>query len=256
MNKTGIYRKVAADMFFIQGIWAAYFLGIMFIIHIVKIVIAGINGSEISSYFVNTFIASNIFMLVIGIISTLSFLPYFVSNGVTRKDYFKGTIIGTIGVALAIPIVSAIVSTLLDFIVKLLNIKISVVTFGGNAEFEKGELIGNIVQSIIFTPFVELSSNWILALFIFVVNIFTYYIAGWFIGSAFKRFGIIGIISIPFAFLLITIEDWLFSISLGLFTAPPTIEIPFFLSLLGVVVSLGIICWLIRLLTKKTVVNV
>lgn len=257
MSQPRIYPKVASDVFFAQGGWAASFLGIMLIIQVVKMVFATFNDSDPSSYYVATFIASNIFMLVIGIISPMGFLPHFVSNGVTRKDYFKGTIIGTIGVAFAIPIVSAVVSSLQNFIVKLLNMQVSMEPFVGKGADGEGDFASEIILSIIFTPYVDFESNWLLAIFVFAINLFTYYIAGWLIGSAFYRFGVLGILSIPLAFILVYLEDLLLSISLGL-PVPSfagSIEISFLLSLLGIVLSIAIFCWGIRQLTKRVVVK-
>ena len=43
-----------------------------------------------NSYFgTAVFVSSNIYMLVIGIIAAYAFLQYYVSSGVTRKDYLK-----------------------------------------------------------------------------------------------------------------------------------------------------------------------
>jgi hypothetical protein len=93
MKQPKNYPKVAIDMFFVQGIWASGFLGIMLLIQIVKSVLFIFNDNNgVNTYYDATFIASNIFMLVIGIISAVGFIPHYVSNGVTRKDYFKGGI--------------------------------------------------------------------------------------------------------------------------------------------------------------------
>jgi len=253
MSRLRIYPKVANDMFFTQGSWAMTFLGIMLIIQMVKMVTSLFNGSDLNSYYAATFIASNIFMLVIGIISPIGFIPHFVSHGVTRKDYFKGTVLGTIGLALAIPIISAVVSSILSLIEKLLNLSLSMVPFEGKDIAEEGNLIADIILSIIFTPYVDLGSNWLLALFVFALNIFTYYVAGWFIGSAFCRLGILGILSIPAAFILIFVEDLFISISLGL-PVPSfaeSLEIPFIFSLAVIWASIAIVCWGIRQLTKR-----
>lgn len=253
-----VYRKTANDMFFAQGSWAFGFLSVVFIIHIVKMVVSYFTGSEINPYYVTTFIASNIFMLVIGIISPIGFIPYFVSLGVTRKDYFKGGVLGSAGVALAIPIVSVIISLLFGLFEKLLKLSVSMGPFAERDPAEEGNFVGDLVQSIIFTPFVDLSENWLLALFVFALNIFTYYVAGWFIGAAFGRLGIFGILSIPFALILIFAEDLLLSLGLGLPvpSIATSIEMPLILSLLVIAFILAVFCWAIRQLTKKMVVKI
>ncbi|MDQ0227814.1 hypothetical protein [Metabacillus niabensis] len=257
MSQPRIYPKVATDMFFTQWVWAFNFLSVVFIIQIVRTVYALFNGSEQSSYFDVAFVGANIFMLVIGIISAIAFLPHFVSNGVTRKDYFKGTLIGTIGVALAIPVVSAIVSSLLEIILKLMNLLPSIAPYSGNNGADEDNLVAELVISVIFTPYVDLGSNWLVSILIFALNIFTYYVAGWLIGAAFSRLGLLGIVSILLAFILVYVEDLLLSISLGL-PVPSfveTLDVPVILSIIGVLVALGIVCWIIRLLTKRMIVK-
>ncbi len=257
MNQPRIYLKVATDMFVTQWVWAFKFLSVVFIIQIIKTVIALLNGSEQSSYFDVTFVASNIFMLVIGIISAIAFLAHFVSNGVTRKDYFKGTLIGTVGVALAISVVSAIVSSLLELILKLVNLQPSIAPFNGNNSADFDNLVAELVYSVIFTPYVDLGSNWLLSILVFALNIFTYYVAGWLIGAAFSRLGLLGIVSILIAFILVYVEDLILSISLGL-PVPSfaeSLDVPVILSVIGVLVALGIVCWIIRQLTKRMIVK-
>lgn len=258
MSQPRIYLKVAKDMFLAQGMWAVSFLGVMLTIQIMKIGAWFFSGSSPNIFFDATFIAANIFMIVIGIISTIGFVPYFVGHGVTRKDYFKGTIIGTLGVAIAIPVVTAIISSLIDLLIKLVGITVQFEPFNGNEIGDEGFLPADILLAIIFTPYVDLSSNWVMSIIVFVINLFTYYIAGWLIGSAFSRLSVLGILSIPLAFILIYVEDLLLSFSLGLPVSSfvGTVEIPFIVSIIGIAVAIGITCLGIRQLTKNLVVKV
>ncbi|MDQ0229041.1 hypothetical protein [Metabacillus malikii] len=257
MRQPRIYPKVAKDMFFIQSKWAFQFLIVMLIIQVVKTVTTFFKSSNENSFYDATFIAANIFMLVIGIISAIAFLPSFVRNGVTRKDYFKGTLIGTFGVAVAIPIISAVVSTILDLIFKIMNVRVVYESFESLNVVDEGNGIADIIISIIFTPYVDLSSNWILALVVFAINLFTYYIAGWLVGAAFSRLGILGIVSIVLAFILIYVQDLLVSISFGL-PVPAflkELEVPIVFPLIGIVVAIVLVCLVIRVLTKRIIVK-
>lgn len=94
-----IHSKVALDLYTVQFSWALKFLGFFIFLQIARPLVAMIpfinmnNKVNIGNYFDTVFTFSNIFMLVIGIIVASSFLSYFVRNGVTRKDFFKGAAI-------------------------------------------------------------------------------------------------------------------------------------------------------------------
>lgn len=193
-------------------------------------------------------------MLVIGIISVVGFIPHYVSNGITRKDYFKGTIIGTIGLALVLPIISAVITGAIQLVINLFNLLINLESFENPLHEADNHIVADIITSVIFTPYIELSSNWIAAILVFAINIFTYYVVGWLIGAAFSRFGVIvGLLFIILGFIVVQVEDILLSISLGL-NVPgfvDEIEIPIVISIVAILLILSICLWLIRQLTKE-----
>lgn len=259
LKKTSIFSKVATDLFWVQLFWAFGFLGIMLAIHVVKVALAINNDTDIEVYFVSTFVASNIFMLVIGIISSYGFLPHYVSNGVTRKDYFKGAVIASVGLSIALPVISSIVSVIELFILKMFNMStIFSTTFGERVNMEDDGIIAEIIQSIIIAPYVDPQSNWLLAIFVVTLNLLTFYLLGWLIGSAFYRFGVIvGIVVIAISIVLVLLENAILSIGLGL-TVPDRFSSYDFslpISLLGVVVILIIVLWLIRKFTKRVAIK-
>lgn len=92
-----IYPKVARDVLFVQGRWTIWFLGILVIIHIIQTIAFLFTEGGMNDFYARVYIAGNIYMFVIGILSSVSILPAFVKNGVTRRDYFKGAILGTLG---------------------------------------------------------------------------------------------------------------------------------------------------------------
>lgn len=259
MKKASIFTKVATDMFWAQLFWAFGFLGIMLVIHLVKIVLAINSDNDLELYFVSTFVASNIFMLVIGIISSYGFLPHYVSNGVTRKDYFKGAALASVGLAIALPVILSIVSGIELFILKIFNMStIFTTTFGDRVEIEDDGIVSEIIQSIIIAPYVDPQSNWLLAIFIVTLNLLTFYLLGWLIGSAFYRFGVItGLVFIAISIVIVLLENALLSIGLGL-TVPDKFSSYDFslpISILGVVVLIVIVLWLIRQLTKRVAIK-
>ena len=192
MNQKAVYPKVATDLFWIQLFWSFGFLGVMFVIHIIKVILGSITGNEINNYFSIVYVAANIFMLVIGIISTYSFLGFYVGNGVTRRDYFKGATLSTIALSIAIPVIASIISALERLFINLTNLyTVDSNPFVSKGIAEESNLIGDIVKSVVISPFVDLQDNWLLAILIFSLTLFTYFVVGWFIGTSFYRFNIL-----------------------------------------------------------------
>lgn len=217
MKQKAVYPKVASDMFWSQLIWAFGFLGIMLIIHIVKLILAIFNQDQVDSFFTSSFMASNIFMFVIGIIA-INFLAHFIGHGVTRKDYFKGNLIASIGLSLAIPAITFIVKLIDDYLLSnLFSVEYKAATLN---EIEIGSdfhIINELVEGILFSPYVNPESNWLLALALFCLNIFFCYIAGWLISASFYRLGtIFGLASILLASAALIIKNTLLRISLEL----------------------------------------
>ena len=116
------------------------------------------------------------------------------------------------------------------------------------------DLIGGLIESIILTPFVQLESNWLLAIVIFSLNIFTYYLVGWLIGSGFYRFGVpVGLFCIVIAFMVIYMQNLLLSIALDFPVDDAFISLSLSLpiAIAGTLVLAGITLWMIREMTKR-----
>jgi len=209
------YPKVAIDLYIVQMVWTGFFLGITIALHIFQLIGSAMWGDGTNDSFYNSsFISSNIFMLVIGMIA-ISFLSHYVENGVTRRDYFKGTLLASVGVSITIPVLSMILSFVERLLLgNLLNITYSDPDINSViAEIDGGHIgdfIGGMVQQIIFTPFIDLADHWVLSLALFSLNIFTYYLLGWLISSAFYHSGVLtGIPMIILGLVFLTIEDTL-----------------------------------------------
>lgn len=254
MKQSRIFPKIANDMFFVQLLWAFKFLGVALAIHIFKIIQGFIQGYEVDSYYNVVFVFSNIFILVVGILSG-HFLPKFVENGVTRKDYFKGTLLSSIGLSAAIPIILICISQLEQLVIKNMG-KISFKELDINSILlEIGDIRTDIVHSIFFSPFVDPKSNLVLAIAVFTLNLFMYYLVGWLISASFYRFANgIGIGFIVIAFIILTLEDVLLRISLDLpvssrFEILDSLPLGMIVFCLFVLIFISI--WIIRLLTKR-----
>lgn len=253
-----IYPKIATDMFRIQLNWALGYLGVMFVIHIVKIVASFINNEGVSPYFANVYVTSNIFMLVIGIISTYGFLQYYVENGVTRKDYFKGAALASIGLSLSIPVVTSLISLLEFAIIKIVNINFLVdksmflvesEDFGGPIN----NIIGNVVISVVIPPSVSLTDHWLLGVLVLALNLLCFYLIGWFISASFYRFGAVGLVSIIISFVIVFLYDFLLRTVLNLpaVTMFLDIQVPMVVAVIGIIIIISITLWMIRQLTKR-----
>ncbi|WP_068677308.1 hypothetical protein [Oceanobacillus sp. Castelsardo] len=253
------FPKVTADMFWMQMLWTFGFLGVMFIINIIKIVIDLIQGTEVDGYYASVLIASNIYMVIIGLIS-IYFLPYYVGNGVTRKDYFKGGLLASFGLSLAIPIITFFISIVERFIVtNLLNLNFHVIDINEAVLDVDGNIIGDLVLSVILTPYVDPGSNWLLAMGVFSLHLFIFYLLGWFISASFYRFGTLtGLVFILIAFIIILLKDLFLRISLGLPLSDrfsSLASLPLGVTLPGIMLLIVFTVWGIRLLTKRVTIK-
>lgn len=262
MKGKSIFPKVALDMYVIQLVWSLMFLGFFLFLQIAKPLMAMIpflnmnDKINVGNYFDTVFISSNIFMFVLGIIVITGFLPYYVSNGVPRKDYFKGGALAAAGLSISLPIMASAVYALQKFIMKITNLPLvkestlaNEVTVGND-----DGLISDLVQSYIFTPFVELESNWLLAIIIFALNIFTYYVVGWLIGAGFYRFSVaVGLFCIVIGFIIVSIQDLLLSVALDLpvHNVLTSLDFSLYIAIPVTLALIGITLWMIRKMTKR-----
>src|SRR5690625_325254 len=217
MRKPNSFLKIGTDLFSLQLMWTFWALGIFIIVNILRLVFLDYTDSLYSG----GYIAANIYMLVIGILA-FNFLKYYVENGVTRKTFFFGNLLASVGLSIVIPILIYAMS----FVEKiLLNRFTSIVLRDDTLDkavqevtFEiSGNFIGEVIQSLILTPFINPESSLVLSLALFSLHIFMFYIVGWLIGSAFYRLKVIGgLLFIAIGIILIMVKDSLIRLSLDL----------------------------------------
>lgn len=262
MKKPISFRTVGFDLFWIQLTWTFIAMGIFLAIKMVQLFFS----SELDGFYSEGYIASNLYMLVIGIIA-ISFLSYYVGLGITRRTYFLGNVLASMGLSILIPIMLYVISLIEKFIVnqftslqfKDINLEniVSEIDIDSN---HIGQWIGDTIQSIILTPFVHPESNLVLSLALFSLHIFVFYMMGWMIGAAFNRLGVIGgIFFIVIGILLISIKDSMLRLALDtpLFHSFSVLDaVPEFLALpLVFVVSLIPILF-IYLFTKRAPIKI
>lgn len=260
MKQTLVFPKVAKEMFWVQLSWTLWFLGIVLVVNIIRVITSINQNTEVDNLYNSIFIAGTIYMLVIGIIA-ITFLPHYVENGVTRKDYFKGTVLAAIGLSIVIPISTYIIWQIQLAISKyVVTMNFQEVDFNSIALETEGNIISDVILSIIFTPYVDPQEHTLLALFIFIVNLLTYYVLGWLISVGFYRFNIvIGLAFIITALIILICVDTFMRMSLGLPVLYNMINIellpsalPFFVALLLIIGSL----FAIRFLTKRVAIKI
>lgn len=262
MKKKNRYPKVALDMFAAQGAWSLWFLGIITTIHIIKTIISINTGSTQEDFYLSSFVSFNIYMFIIGIIAAYSFLPFYVKNGVTRKDYYKGSIIATLVLSVVLVIISLLITGLEHGMLNIANLPI---TFDQSLtemmeEDDGGILIAMIVKMIVVSPYIGLTSNWLVSIVLACLNLVSSYVIGWLIGAGYYRYGwIIGFGFIGMAIVLMTSWDILWGSEIA---APlsgllgfTSIDVPFIVSFLVSVMIIAFVLWIIRAITRKVVVK-
>lgn len=256
MMKPITYPRIGLDMFLMKLTWSYWFLGITSAIHIFRIIM---QDNPDSSYNAG-YISSNIFMLVVGILA-ISFLRYSVENGVTRKNYFYGSVIASILLSIALPILLYLISLIEKFILVTFTNKEFVASPLDNLVVDvDGNAFAEIILAVILTPFVSVESNLLLSLTLLSVNLLMFYLVGWLIAAAFQRLGVVvGILIIAVSIGLIAIKDSMLRIALDM----PLYEsfkffdaIPNMLAIPIVILTIIITLVFIRLLTRNLALKI
>lgn len=257
MRKPISFTTTAMEMFWVQLTWTFMAAGIMLLINVVKFIF----GKDIDSFYSSTYVAGNIYMLVIGII-VINFMTYYVEHGVTRRSYFRGGALASLALSIVIPIFVYIISLIERLIANQFSWfvlredglgKVVDIDLGGN-------LIGELVVANILTPFVDPSENLILSLAVFSLHLFVFYIVGWLIGAGFQRLGVIGgILIIVVGLALIMVKDSMIRLALDmplyqnfevLSHVPDMLAIP--LAFVVIIIALA----LIHTLTKRAPIKI
>ncbi|TMW71437.1 hypothetical protein [Alteribacter natronophilus] len=237
--KTADWKKTGVDLFAIQGKWTLWFLPIVFAVY------TGLNifspAEELGEISFLTFVRTpaNIFMLICGIIIVFAFLTHFVKYGVTRKNYFIGTVISAAGLSLTIMTVSMILT-------------------GGSVALQQ---VIPLYTQVTPEPFLNTGSQWILPALASFLSMLLYYMAGWGIAIGFYRYGGWGgAFAIISAVFLMAISDilWAREFPIPLPGVPAVdfsiVPVPFLFLILMMIIS-GTI-WLLYLITRTTPIKV
>ncbi|WP_413377617.1 hypothetical protein [Alkalihalobacillus sp. 1P02AB] len=176
--KTTKAFQLGLDQLRTMGSWMMWFVGIYAISYLAVLFIPDFfnldwNIREIEWTFFHGMINSGkIFFLICGLLSLWTFIKYYVSNGMTRNDYFKGTMGAVVVLSLILTVIITIFS---------------------------------IVEWFFFSNM----STGFMALFLKApLELVLYFLLGWFIGVGFYRYGIFaGLLSILLSFIVVIVHS-------------------------------------------------
>lgn len=242
---TGLFKdgsvtaKVASDLFFMQMKWAIWFVGIVFVVYlVVPMFVTDVDALRLH-FLAFIFQPTKIFMLVIGILSCFAFLGYFVGNGITRKDYFIGSAVAAVGVAVGIMLLASVLQGVLHLV---------------------GLFTAYVPNRAFGEPF-GVETAWLLPFVVFSLSVVAYYIAGWLVSIGFYRYGGFGgFVTIISAFIYVWLSDlsWEGERTLKLFgfieLTLPSLPLPIFMVITIVMLVIGL--WVMRSLTKRVPIKI
>ncbi|WP_332633938.1 hypothetical protein [Halalkalibacter flavus] len=233
MNEMG--KKIAVDLYSVQMKWVAWYLPIVYVFYFS--VFWFLNEPEIRtmSLLTFTFQTATIFLLVCGILSSLAFLPMYVKHGVTRKSYFQGAFLSSIGLVITIIGITAILTWVISLFKMNVFTEVVLSTLGIN--------------------------SWLLTIISYIIVVMIYFLVGWLVGLGFYRYGGSGgFVSIVVAFVIVSLSDllWAFSIPkpiMGLFNLD--IPVPHVsIAIVGSIIIAAISTILVHKIVKETPIKI
>lgn len=112
MTKQKKANMIAKDVTEYLSFAHLWYLGIIIVIYIILFILLGRLEAPVSDFLNFSYSSSSIYIIIMGAISSYYFFPMYVQLGVTRKQTFKGNVVGALGGALTLVILSAIISLL------------------------------------------------------------------------------------------------------------------------------------------------
>ncbi|KMK78132.1 hypothetical protein [Alkalihalobacillus pseudalcaliphilus] len=167
--------------------------------------------------------SANVFFLISGILSMGGFLKYYISNGITRKDYYGGVVVSAVALSISLSVLVALIS---------------------------------VVDALFFSELSTLSIVYFIQL---PLELLLFYFLGWFIVAGFYKFNTwIGIIFIILAFGVVMVHGglWGEEIQLPLFNTVIFEQQNTPVALLITIIITVILAWLVRIMTKHVRVKV
>lgn len=235
MNKMG--KKIAVDLYGIQMKWVAWCLPIVYVFYFVTVWFLDEPEIKSMSLLAFTFQSATIFIFICGILSSLTFLPMYIKLGVTRKSYFQGAILSSIGLAITIISITAIVTWLIS-LAKM-----------------------NVFKDMVLSTYEV--NGWLVTIISYIIVITIYFIAGWLVGIGFYRYGGIGgFVSIVVATVIISLNGLLWAFStprpiMGLFSLNiPVPPVAIAIAIVGSILIASLSAILVYKIVKETPIKI
>lgn len=229
--------KVFMNLYIDQLKWSIWFVLTNIIIHVVMAIFAFLADTKLNNLFEFSMNPSFVYMLIIGVAAGFYFLPFYIKQGVTRKEYYIGSVLSAIAISVTLVVSFGVLSGVEKIIFNSLDYS-----------FTSEAIIPN------------LNISWLQTLILYTINLFTYYLIGWLINVGFYRFkGLIGVLFVILAILALIIHGllWvngLFSILDDGFANIMSAN-PVYLSILGNAILIVILMFSIRLITKRVAIK-
>lgn len=234
MKSFKLYPKVAISTFYEQFKWSLWFFSILFVIHLGRLYLLNEETAPIVGFFVFSRYSVNIFMLVCGIMLVYAFMGQHVQQGISRKDWYKGTVMAALGLALFVTLVPLAINGMQYVLAQFISWPVE---FG---------------SAIAFTSV----TGWLAATASFFFNALTYYLIGWLIGIGYYRFGwILGFGFIGLASIAFTINDFFWTDNGLSSTIPWVLQITgnpgFAVAVIGSMILIAVLFATMHLLTRR-----
>ncbi|WP_078060174.1 hypothetical protein [Gracilibacillus timonensis] len=237
MNQTmARSKKLGWGVLAEQAKWAVWFLVILCLIFLGLTLLHNyVESVQLDDFMINNN-ASAIFMLIVGILCTYSFLDYYVKLGITRRNFFKTALFASILLSILLSIAFILMIVLLEWIITVMGMAIPWTDQVSNSDIAQ-----------VLTQFIS-----------YTLIHFSYFLMGWMIGLGFYRFRwFIGLLFVAAGLLLASLMKMLY---VNLFHVGPIVLLPdtwvitgFLAHLLSVLLFLTLIAANYRLIKDVTI---
>ncbi|MGI2329054.1 hypothetical protein [Planococcus sp. YIM B11945] len=235
MKKSILYKKAALDIFWEQAKWSAWFFAVLIVIHAVVMYFNLGNETEVAGFFEFSRYSTSIFMLVCGILAAYGFMTYFVQQGISRKDVYRGIALAALGLAIALTLIPLFLNGIEYLLVSFTPLELNFMSPGSSAD-------------------------WFWETIVYMLNVFTFYLVGWMISIGYYRFGwLIGFAFIALAIIAFSFNDYFWG-DTGLTSFIPwlpkiSMEATPFIGIIGSLVLIAVLLAFIHSLTKRVAIK-
>ncbi|MFZ4453136.1 hypothetical protein [Salibacterium aidingense] len=230
--------KLIIDMFIQQGKWALWLLSAVVVLYIGMIFVTSQYGDTLANFLTFSFEPAKLFMLVIAIFLSYSFLDTYIKLGITRNQFFTATGVTAVLLAAGLTAAAGILTGIQHAVMNVMEL---------SSIMEAGTIIGLDVSMTAAIP-------------ICFFNLIMYHLIGWLIGAGFHRYGWLpGLGFIALGILLTAVSDMLWGFEtiegLSMLLSLESGAVAGGLSITAAALLLPLVFLIIWQITKKTAVR-